>query len=234
MLHSTSDSAITYVGLPISSGGAHHLGRISRRVAHARTLTFLETCTELVGSLDYSLSVLEVPKLGPIPSLEKKVEQRFGRSRGAVGNARNHVPIPRARAAEVLDFLDQIDPQPTNQWGMAPIWFWAVCKFRILDPDTRLPLRGQDSERYDGIEYAWKSPLGTSGLRLILNKDAAIGIDLCIPSADDDVFRRVAPWLQEYLPFKFSTRHWRVWTATKSGSFKARKYAPQARDIRAR
>jgi len=225
-------SAITYVGLPVSSGGTHQLGRIPRQVAYRRTLNFLQTCTEPVGSLEYALSVMKVPELERNPFLERTVERRFGRSSGPFGNAHQQVPIDQARVDEVLQFLDEIDPQPTNQWGMAPIWFWVSSRFRILDPDTGHALPGQDQDRYAGIEYSWKVPLGTSGLHLILRNGSAIGINLCIPTADDVVFRRVVPWLQQHLPFKFSSQHWRAWTMTKSGSFKARKFSPTSSDIR--
>jgi len=234
MPESSGPSAITYIGLPKSSGGAHHLGRMSRRVAYTRTMSFLQTCTEPVGDLGYALSVMKVPQLRPIPDLEKQIERRFGRSIGPTGAAHSHVRLKQDGVDDALDFLDEIEPQPTNEWGMAPIWFWVTSTFRILDPDTGRALPGQDPLRYGGIEYSWKVPLGSSGLRLILNNEAAIGIDLSIPIADDDQIRRLVQWLQQYLPFKFSPWHWRAWTPTKSGSFKARNYSPPARGIPAR
>jgi hypothetical protein len=234
MLDAPGASAITYVGLPKSSGGAHHLGRMSRRVAYARTVSFLQTCTEQIGNLDYALSVMKVPQLRPIPDLEKQIERRFGPSIGPTGAAHSHVRLEQGRVGDVLDFLDEIEPQPTNEWGMAPIWFWVTSKFRILDRDTGRALPGQDPLRYGGMEYSWQVPLGSSGLRLILSNEAAVGIDLSIPAADDDLIRRVVPWLEQHLPFKFSPRHWRAWTPTRSGSFKARKYSLPSRDIRAR
>ena len=47
-------AAVTSVGLPISSGGAHSLGRMSRRTAYERTRSFLEACTEPVRHLEAS------------------------------------------------------------------------------------------------------------------------------------------------------------------------------------
>jgi hypothetical protein len=68
-------------------------------------------------------------------------------------------------------------------------------------------------------------PLGTSSIHLTLHTHATLGIELCIPDADDEVVRRVVPWLQESLPFTFSPKQWRAWTPTKSRSFKARRMA---------
>jgi hypothetical protein len=206
-------AAITYIGLPISSGGAHSLGRMSRRVADERTVSFLRTCTQPEGSIAYSFDVHDVPDLPPVPRLERELKRRFGRN----------LAIQADRVDEALEFLDEIDPQPTNQWGMAPIWFTAASKFQILDPATRHPLPGQDPKRFKGVEYEWGVPLGTSGLRLMLHNHATIAIELCLPYPDDAVLRAVVPWLQRHLPCKLSPKQWRAWTPTKTESFKVRR-----------
>jgi hypothetical protein len=206
-------AAVTYIGLPISSGGAHSLGRMPRRVAHERTLAFLRTCTVPVGAPDYLLRVHDVPELRPDPVLEREVERRFG---GRVGLREDQV-------GDVLDFLDDIDPQPANRWGMVPVWFRIECQFRIIDPDTGRLLPGQDPAHFNDEVYEWHMPLGTSGLGLILNDHAAIRIELCLPDADEELLRRVVPWLQHHLPFKLSPKQWRSWTPTRSGGFKARR-----------
>lgn len=207
-------AAVTYIGLPISSGGAHSLGRMSRRVAYERTTAFIHACTQPLDPIEYRFDVPDVPGLRPDVRLRLglKVRRRFGDGH-----------VPEDRVPEALDFLDEIDPQPTNKWGMAPVWFWASCRFLILDPSTGRPLSGQDPGRFHGVDYEWKVPLGTSAVHLTLHDHATLGIELCIPDADDEVLRRVVPWLQGYLPFKFSPKHWREWTPTQTGSFKVRK-----------
>ena len=211
----TAPAAVTYIGLPISSGGAHSLGRMSRRVAFEKTVAFLQTCTEPVAPITYSFDVLDVPELPALPrlQLQGKLIRRFGHS----GR------LAEGRVGDALDFLDEIEPQPTNQWGMAPVWFTLSSGFRIRDPATGRPLPGQDSNRFRGVEYEYRVPLGTSGLRLILHTRAHLGIELCLPDADDDLLHRVVPWLGQHLPCQLSPKQWRAWTSTKSGSFKARK-----------
>ena len=206
-------AAVTYIGLPISSGGAHSLGRMTRRVAYQRTMSFLGTCTLPEGAIGYSFDVHDVPELPPVPRLERELRRRFG----------NYVTLHEARVEDALDFLDEIEPQPANRWGMAPVWFTATSKFRILDPASGQPLPGQDPRGFRGVEYEWGVPLGSSGLRLILNNHASLAIDLCLPFPDDAAVRRVVPWLQRHLPCKLSAKHWRAWTPTKTGSFRARK-----------
>lgn len=219
MTTDTRLAAVTYVGLPISSGGAHSLGTMSRRVAYERTMTFLRTCTQPAGPISYSFGVNDVPELRPIPQLERELKRRFG----------SYASIPAERVGDALDFLDEIHPQPTNRWGMAPIWFWSTSAFRILDAATGEPVPAQDPGRFRGVEYAFGVPLGSSGLRLILENTARIGIEMCLPYPDDALLRRVVPWLQHHLPCKLSAKQWRAWTPTKTGSFKSRRMAaPQA------
>ena len=205
--------AVTYVGLPISSGGAHSLGRMTRRAAYERTMGFLKTCTDPVGAPSFSIAFLNVPHLAPQPKLKEAAVRLFGQS----GD------IAPSRVGEALDFLDAIDPQPTNRYGMAPVWFLMKAQFRLLDPATQRPLPGQDPDRFRGAEYVWSVSLGSSRLQLSLHNHAALAVDLCIPDATDGLLRRVIPWLQRNLPFKLSPTQWRSWTQTSRGSFRSRK-----------
>ncbi len=184
-------------------------------------MAFLDACTEPLGATKYRFDVTHPPELKPVPGLEQELRRRFG----------DYAHVEAERVSDALDFLNDIDPQPTNRWGMAPIWFWAMSTFRILDPATGRPLSGQDPERFHGVEYEWRVPLGTSSIHLMLHTHATLGIELCIPDADDEVLRRVVPWLQEYLPFKFSPKQWREWTPTKSGSFKSAQDDRAVRDL---
>ncbi len=209
----TGPTAVTYDGLPIASGGAHSLGRMSRRDAYQRTMTFLETCTELDGPIDHHFALPPVSGLPRASELEAQVKRRFGKDRR----------IEVSKVPEALAFLDEIDPQPVNPWGMAPVWLWTIARFRILDPATGQPIPGQDPRRFNATTASSGVALGANDLRLILSDKAALGINLCLPDADEDLLGRVVPWLQAYLPFRFSPKQWRAWTPTKTGGWKARK-----------
>ena len=222
----SGSGAVTYVGLPIGSGGAHSLGRMSRRMAYERTMSFLATCTELVEPPRHSFLVNREPEMPPLRDLERELDRRFGSRLRTVVSRSDRLEIGEDRVSDALDFLDAIAPQPTNPWGMAPIWFWVAATFRITDPATGRPLDGQDPDRFHGVEYAPGVPLGTSGLHLILHDRAQLGLELCIPGVEDDRIGRVARWLQDHLPVRLSSKQWRAWTPTASGSFKARRIAP--------
>jgi hypothetical protein len=204
---------VTYVGLPVSSGGAHSLGRRSRRDAYRRMQTFLRECTEPAGSAHYSFAVHDVPELPPEPRFDSGLRRRFG----------DYAAISEDRVGDALDFLDVIDPQPTNRYGMAPVWFTAGYEFRVLDPATGRAIPGQDPRWFRGVEYEWGVPLGSSRLRLILHNRASVAIELCIPYESERQLGRVVEWLQQHLPFSFSPKHWRAWTPTRTGGFRKRR-----------
>ena len=212
-------AAVTYDGLPVSSGGAHSLGRMSRRTAYERTIAFLDRCTVPDGERSHAISFPAdqvSPRVEPPAGLRDEVERRFGRP----------ADIPESRIGDALDFMDEIAPQAANRYGMASVWLTMQCRFRLLDPGTGLPLAGQDPLRFGGVEYVWAVPLGTSGLLLSLHNHAAFAVDLCIPDPTEELLRRLVPWLAASVPFKVSPKHWRVWTPTKAGSFRSRKLEP--------
>lgn len=207
--------AITYVGLPISSGGAHGLGRLAVREAFERTTGFLQTCTALAKPATCTVLRTNAPDLVPDPQIDARLTSQFG--------AGPRVQVPWERVDDALKFIESIRDQPVNAWGMAGYWLQVDASFRVLSPTSLIPLPGQSAERYNGVEYQWNTPLGTSALTLSLHKSAALAIDLCIPDTDGDDLRQVVAWLQQHLPIRFSPKHWTRWTPTKSGGYRGRK-----------
>jgi hypothetical protein len=187
---------------------------MTRRVAYERTMSFLRTCTQPDGPVSYRFDIPDSVELRPVP-LELELRRRFGK----------YHSIDVARVGDALAYLDDIDPQAANEWGMAPVSFTVSSSFEILDPATGQPLPAQDPGRFRGVEYEFGVPLGTSGIRLMLENYAKIAIELCIPYPDEALLRRVVPWLQRHLPCRLSPNQWRAWTPTKTDSFKGRKMA---------
>lgn len=60
-------TAITYEGLPISSGGAHGLGRIGLRDAYEQTTSFIDSCMKLVAPRGQAFYFQHVPELPDFP-----------------------------------------------------------------------------------------------------------------------------------------------------------------------
>lgn len=213
-------TAVTYEGLPIGAGGAHRLGRMGLREAHRRTEAFVEACGLEIGPRHRFFMFPNVPGMDKMTKWEGQLEAQFG------PRVRDRIPVLETQVEEALSFLDDINPQPVNPWGMAPIWFTSAWKIAMVDPETLAPFPGQDSARYGSVPYSVSAALGESHIRLRLSDRAALGADLCFPDVDDSKLQSVLPMLQEHAPFRFSPKHWRRWSPTKTGSFTSRSITP--------
>ncbi|MGX5682657.1 hypothetical protein [Schumannella luteola] len=204
--------AVTYDGLPLSSGGAHGLGRMSIREAHSRTLDFIAACTSVAAPSSQSIGYSPVPNLPESPELRASMNRQFG-------DTHRDVLLAEREIESALSFLEEIDPQPRNEWGMVPIAFLRTWKIAILNPSTGEPYPGQLSTPYSGLGY-------DGGLTLRLSADASLRIEFAIPEIDDVGLRALVPHLQAHAPFRFSPKHWRRWSSTPRGRFVARKIDP--------
>jgi hypothetical protein len=212
-------SAVAYEGLPISSGGAHGLGRISARDALNAWLRFLDTRTD-ASPVSCWFDFPMTPGLTVDPEVARLIARTFPRSR------RSH-PVPADQVDHALSIFESLEPLPTNQWGMAPVWLWFTADFRIHTPGSSQELwPGQDPGRFGHFETSAGVKLGASSSRLILQAKRSMGLSLSLPRASDADLAEVVPWLQAALPMRLSPKHWTRWTLTKNKrSYRGRKIA---------
>ena len=150
------DTAVTYDGLPISSGGAHALGRTSGRNALRAWMGFLETRTE-ASLVDSFFELPTTPELVVEPHVSRLIQSEFPMTRTS---SRFHVPANRWDDA--LSLFESLEPLPMNPWGMAPVWLWFTADFRLRSPGGGGLWPGQDPARFGHFE----TPAGVSlGLR---------------------------------------------------------------------
>jgi hypothetical protein len=204
-------SVVTYDGLPLSSGSAHGLGCMTGRAAYKSALHFLDTCCVVDGDVEHWFSLSNPPELEVSPAVADELRSRFP------PKAHRFV-VPADRVDEAFGFLDRISPQPTNPWGMAPVWFWVTARMRLRIPGGLDPWPGQDREMFGGFETASGIRLGESRLQLVVERRSSISLAISIPNASDADLSTMIPWLQEDLPFRMSRKHWIRWTITKRGN----------------
>lgn len=212
-------TAVTYIGLPIGSGGAHGLGRMKLRDAYERTLAFLSACAVETAPREQRFTIQDLPGLSDKREWEPAFRERFG------GGSDRLIPLRENQTESALAFLEEIDPQPKNRFGVAALWLSLNWRIQLVDPRTGHPFPGQEAGRYAGVTYEGVA-LGESRVRLILSNRAAIGVELCLPDVTDDDLGEVVPVLQQHAPFRFAPQHWKRWTPTKRGSFVGRKIQP--------
>jgi hypothetical protein len=196
-----------YDGLPVSSGGAHGLGRTTGRNAFENWHAFLAACASL-HTVSYYFDLPHTPELTVEPEIDARIRREFP----AVGR---RFMVPVERIDEALDLLDDLEPQPTNPWGMAPVWLRGTADFSVRNPDGRL-WPGQDPALFGSFETPTGVRLGASRTNLIVQAKRSMGLLLSVPEASDADLERLVPWLQEHLPFRLSPKHWSRWTLAKN------------------
>lgn len=210
---------MAYDGLPISSGGAHALGRISARDSFSAWLGFLDKRTE-ASPISCWFSFPVTPGLTADPGVAQLIMQEFP------GGHDRH-PVPWDRVDDALSVFESLEPLPANQWGMAPVWLWFNADFRLRLPGGQGLWPGQDPGRFGHFVTPAGVRLGASSTRLILEAKRSMGLSLSIPRASDADLVEMVPWLQAALPMRLSSRHWTRWILTKNKrSYRGRKIAP--------
>ncbi|HZU72364.1 MAG TPA: hypothetical protein VE990_06285, partial [Acidimicrobiales bacterium] len=192
---SVMESAVAYDGLPISSGGAHGLGRASARDALAAWLRFLDACT-VASPIESYFDFPATPGLMVEGEVARLIEHEFPRSSGRF----ERFPVPPEGVEAALVLLESIEPQPTNQWGMAPVWLWFEADFRLRSPRGPGLWPGQDPDLFGHFHTPSRVILGASSTRLILQAKRSLGLSLSIPVATDADLAVIVPWLQASLP----------------------------------
>lgn len=203
------ESAVAYDGLPISSGGAHGLGHTSARDALAAWLRFLDART-VASPIESYFDFPATPRLTVDGEVARLIEHEFPRSSGRF----KRLPVPWERAEAAVSLFESIEPQPTNQWGMAPVWLWFAADFRLRSPSGPGLRPGQDPDLFGHFQTPGGVKLGAASTRLILQAERSAGLSLSIPMATDADLAVIVPWLQAVLPMKLSSRHWTRWTLT--------------------
>ena len=213
------DSAVAYDGLPISSGGAHGLGRVAARDALNDWLQFLATRTESRSIRAY-FDLPATPELTVDFGVARTIAREFPTSRG-------RFTVPSDRLDDAVALFESFEPLPVNRWGMAPVWLWFTAEFRLCSASGRGPWPGQDPACFGHFETPGGVALGASSTRLILQAKRSMGLSLSIPQASDADLADVVPWIQGALPFRLSSKHWTRWTLTKNGrAYRGRRIVP--------
>jgi hypothetical protein len=215
-----AESAVAYDGLPISSGGAHALGRVSARQALESWRDFLAARTQ-PGPIACWFALPMTPELIVEPDVAARIGSAFPT------RSRDEFPVPLERIDEAMDLWESIEPQPTNQLGLAPVWLRFSADFQMLAPDGSRVWPGQEPARFGQFQTPAGVKLGSSSTRLALHAKRSFGLTLSIPDASDDDLNSVVPWLQAALPMRLSAKHWTRWSLTKSGrSYRGKRITP--------
>ena len=207
------ESVVVYDGLPIGSGGAHGINRLTPGQALQAWRGFLDSC----GQAPEVHGMFRVDN-GPGPPADSRVKTLLDETFPSQGRSIHNLrPVPQSRIDEAVELISAISPQPADRWGNAAVSLFLDAQFLLRNPGGTGPWPGQERALFGDFETPTGVPLGVSSVRLGIGNSRSMGLMLTIPSATDADVGRLHPWLQEHLPFRLSSKHWTRWTLNKNG-----------------
>ena len=217
----TRSAAITYDGLPISSGGAHTL-RTRGFVAGFNALQSFATAVSLVLSPPrLAVEVLE-GKGVPVEftsSLFSDLDVRFTkRTDRRVGEYVAHQWAVEPTSLEgIVDTLEKLRPIPKTEYAGHAALVHATWNIVLFD-SSRRPLPYQGKEHYLGFDCDSQRFLGQSFVYARISEATTAHLFLSLPYEDvnSDV-RRLAAQIQTHFPARLSSSHWKIWRLAKNG-----------------
>ena len=209
------ESVVVYDGLPISSGGAHSINRLSPDQALQAWRRFLQTCAQHV-EVDAVIRVDDQP--GPPASRQTldRLDRAFPTRRETSVQLRH---VPEDRIDQAVELMAEISPQPADQWGNAAVHLFIEARFLLRHPADGGGLwPGQGRDQFGDFTTPSGVMLGISSARLTIGHARSMGLMLTLPMASDADLTLIRPWLQDHLPFRLSDKHWTRWTLNKNGN----------------
>jgi hypothetical protein len=228
-------SIITYDGLPVSKGGAHRLRTPNPKLALQQARDFLTACTDNSIPKVAFVEVIRGHSFDDefsLPLIEQLTRTLGGSSRRQAGttNIAHRWNLKADQIDEYVDMLNQALPLPVDPFGLQPFVVAAQINFRILDPQTRMALPGQESKLYGNYSAYPGQVLGTSQLYARISGRSSFSLFLNFPFEQQTAaFLSTVAHVQNHLPFPLSQKHWKQWRLTKNGtSYVGRRVIVQA------
>ncbi|MEZ2337265.1 hypothetical protein AB6735_16590 [Mucilaginibacter sp. RCC_168] len=205
------EAFITYDGLPLSSGGAHHLRTKSPHQIYASTFTFLEKYTDsiyadkvYIQQLKFNLkTALKYSLKFGMPSFEWN---------NFLANGLKVVywPIYSKNLDKHINHIAE-----TDELSLHILW-----KFKFIDFNSKEILPGQNEIPNIDIRLS-NSQIYISLSALKSTASAWFAFPFSSLTADNLLYIQ---GIQELLPFKFSKYSWRLWKKSKSGKWIPEKF----------
>jgi hypothetical protein len=217
----TRSAAITYDGLPISSGGAHTL----RTRGLAAGFDALQAFADAVSLVPVPTNlVVEVLSGTGVPDrftslLNSDFDDRFARRADRrVGEYTSHQWTVAASALPgVVRTLEQSRPIPKTKYAGHAALVHATWNLVLFD-SSRQPLPYQGREHYLNFDCDRRRCLGQSLVYGRISERTTANLFLSIPYEDlNGDAQQVVSGIQAHFPARLSSSHWKMWRLAKNG-----------------
>lgn len=205
---------VTYDGLPASAGGAHSL-RVKRPAdAHERVQRFLAACTVPAEPATWTFSISADGDPAATERLAAFAGELLGGPR-RTQRIRRDWNVPPEAALEVLGAI-AAESGATTKYGASLATLSQSLPVQLIDPATGDPFAGLSPTAFGGFAVdGYGRRLGVSGIRASYGTaGSALSLWLNLPA--DERLAPAARHLQDHLPFRLSTKHWRRWQPTRA------------------
>lgn len=207
---------VTYDGLPAAAGGAHALRVKNPADARGRVARFLDACTQAAGPQRWAFQVATGGDPDASDALRTVATERLG---GPSRRAQTHTEWgvrDDDAVDELLAALAAAGPQ-TTRYGAPLAALTQSVAVHLLDPGSGEPWSDLDPETFGGFAVdGYGRLLGASGVRAAYGTSVStLSLWLNLPA--DGRLVPAAQHLQEHLPVRLSSKHWRRWAPTRAG-----------------
>jgi hypothetical protein len=217
----TRSAAITYDGLPVSSGGAHKLRTRGFTDALLALQSFVTAVSIEPRPKDCVVEVLagnDVPASftsGLIAHCDAHFMKYTRRRVGGYSSSQWTVDPGSLRM--MIDTLEQRRPIPKA--GYAGYAAAVHVTWNIVFADgLRQPIPYQGKEHYLGFECSFQRYLGESLLYGRISEATTANLFLALPyESVTSEARQLAEKIQFHFPARLSSNHWKIWRLTKKG-----------------
>jgi len=214
--------AITYDGLPISSGGAHSLRQKGFVAAYAALQAFVDSISLEREPTSVSVELFDSGVGGFMHFLALRWEfsKRFrGKQGRAVGEHFGHQwEVQPSELGLLIHDLERLRPIPLVGYAGRSLVVHVYWKLILSDrTGEQLPFQTRDS--YMDFEAGFQLYLGESVMyaRISENSTASLFLSLPFENVQPECIE-LADRINEAFPARLSTKHWKRWTLTKKGT----------------
>lgn len=217
------DQFVSYNGLPISSGGAHGLGKKSALEAFTEVITFLQKYGSTTKPETVSLTLYKADSFD-----YRKLKWQFMKRYGLFPKDTSvdfikykqkmwTWDLKPKQMEEAISILQENSDLPEVD-HLGPLRLEILWHVRLMDPTTQMELPNQ--KMIPTLDFR----IHNSRMLLTVSKKSRVSVWFAFPFANqDETFKTYLNAFIKDLPFQPSEKHWRTWEKNKHGEWMPKK-----------
>jgi len=214
--------AITYDGLPISSGGAHSLRQKGFVAGFNALQNFVDSISLERNPSSVALELFNSGTRGysHFMALRWEFSKRFrGKQGRSIGEHFGHQwDVPPSELGLLIHNLERLRPIPLVGYAGRSLVVHVYWKL-IFSDQTGDQLPFQTRDNYVDFEVGFQQYLGESILYARISENSSANLFLSLPfEVVQPECVELANRVQEAFPTRLSAKHWKRWTLTKKGT----------------